>query len=172
MFSQWFDSVMPVWLENYKRATGSFSVISKATWCPSAPSLMGLILVIWSASLFLHYTDAGMPLVRMGFLGETREGHVYILGASVCLHFLLYHVSWSLLGPHFPRSISISPWQTGKLEWFYRSCPFACDTIAQTTFQAHLTMLSAPLSSAGSGVFLRPLAALYSFQRATSPFNM
>ena len=45
---------------------------------------MGLILVIWSVSLFLHYTGAGMPLVRMSFLGETHEGHVYIL--YVCVY--------------------------------------------------------------------------------------
>ena len=127
------------------------------------PSLMGLILVIWSVSLFLHYTGAGMPLVRMSFLGEIHEGHVSILYmcvymcVCVCACTPLSPLSvclGPLLKPHFPRFISISPWQTGKREWFYRSCPLGRDTIAQTTFQAQLTMLSAPLSSAGSGVFL------------------
>ena len=66
---------------------------------------MGLILVIWSVSLFLHSTGAGMPLVRMSFLGETHEGHVYILYVCVCaFHFLLLAcVSLSFIKAPFPE---------------------------------------------------------------------
>ena len=113
---------MPVWLENYKRATGSFSGLylrPRGVHLPLIDGLNSGHLVSESVSPLYRCWYAPCKNELSG--GDTCRAcmyHVYVC-VYVCVCVPLSPLTMCLgplLKPHFLRLISISPWQIGNPE--------------------------------------------------------